>query len=325
VSVLTGVMEVLRHPGPGDPRLARAVLTLGNFDGVHLGHQEILNRTITVARAQAARAGLLTFYPHPISVLAPDAAPPLITPMRSKLEVLAGIGIDLVWVVPFSRRFARLRPETFIYEFVMPRVDLAGMVVGYNVNFGQDRSGNAALLADIGMRAGFPVEIVGPVVQKNLRVSSTEVRRALLRGEVAAARRMLGRPHFLRGRVGHGAQRGREIGFPTANLSLSGGLVPLDGVYAVRVDGLGPSRSGVANIGTKPTFGGGERGLEVHIFDFDGDLYRRRLRVGFVERLRGELRFASAAALAQQIRRDVADARKILAAASASGEPEVKP
>jgi riboflavin kinase/FMN adenylyltransferase len=318
-------MEVLRHPGPGDPRLARAVLTLGNFDGVHLGHQTILNRTIEVARTQAARAGLLTFYPHPIAVLAPNEAPPLITPMRNKLEVLAGIGLDLVWVVPFSRRFAQLRPETFIYEFVMPRVGLAGMVVGYNVNFGRNRSGNAALLAELGVQAGFDVEVVGPVVQDTIRVSSTEVRQALLKGEVAAARRMLGRPHVLRGRVGHGAQRGREIGFPTANLTLSGGLVPLDGVYAVRVDGLGASRSGVANIGNKPTFGGAERGLEVHIFDFDGDLYRRRLRVGFVERLRGEVRFASAAALAQQIRRDVAHAREILAGAPANGETEVEP
>jgi len=290
---------------------------LGNFDGVHVGHREILRRAMTAARADGARAGLLTFHPHPVTVLAPDKAPPLIVPAGGKLRLLAETGLDFVWMVRFSKDFAKLSPGGFIREYVMSRVGLVGMVVGYNVSFGKDRAGDSALLVEIGRKLDFRVEIVGPVTQDGLRVSSTEVRKALLRGEVAVAARLLGRPHRLWGRVAHGFQRGRELGFPTANIEPSGGLVPLDGVYAVRVGGLDREHLGIANIGYKPTFGGTARGLEVHLFGFDGDLYRRRLRVEFVERLRGEVRFASADELARQIGRDVERAREILAAFTA--------
>jgi riboflavin kinase/FMN adenylyltransferase len=307
-------MEVLRHPARGDPRLARVVLTLGNFDGVHVGHREILGRAMAVARAGGARAGLLTFHPHPATVLVPDKAPPLIVTPRGKLKLLAEVGIDFVWIVRFSKPFAQLSPEGFIRDYVMSRVGLVGMVVGYNVSFGKDRAGDSDLLIDIGRRLDFGVEIVGPVTRDGLRVSSTAVRNALLRGDVAVAARLLGRPHRIWGRVGHGFKRGRDLGFPTANIELGGGLVPLDGVYAVRVAGLDKDRMGIANIGYKPTFGGTARSLEVHLLDFEGDLYRRRLRVEFVERLRGEVRFASAAELARQIGRDVERARVILSA-----------
>jgi riboflavin kinase/FMN adenylyltransferase len=306
-------MDLVRHPAPGDVRLARTVLTLGNFDGVHLGHQAIVARTIAAARALGARAGLLTFQPHPATVLAPAKAPPLILSVRAKLELLGETGIDFVCVTRFSRTFSRLTPEEFIRGYVHPRFGPAAMVVGHSVSFGRNRAGNATVLAEFGARLGFPVEVVEPVSANGVQVSSTAVRAALLRGDVAGACQLLGRHHFLSARVGHGARRGRELGFPTANLLAPGGLVPLDGVYAVFVAVDDATHGGVANVGRNPTFEGTRRGVEVHLLDYTGDLYGRRLRVAFVERLRGEVRFPSAAALARQIAQDAEQARAILA------------
>jgi riboflavin kinase/FMN adenylyltransferase len=306
-------MEVLRHPGPGDSRLARAVLTLGNFDGVHRGHQAILDRTAALARSLGARAGLLTFHPHPATVLAPDRAPPLIMPLRGKLEILSQTQADFVWIAAFSRTFADLSPEAFVHDYLMPRVGLLAMVVGYSVSFGKNRAGNADLLVRLGARDGFDVEVVGPVVCDDVRVSSTTIRQVLQDGEVVRAARLLGRPHALWGRVGRGAGRGRTLGFPTANVDLRGGLVPSDGVYAVRAAVFGGRYAGVANVGRRPTFGASQQTVEVHLFDFNGDLYGKRLRVDFIERLRAERQFASVGDLVRQIGRDVDRARAILA------------
>ncbi len=305
-------MEVLRHPGPGDSRLARAVLTLGNFDGVHRGHQAILDRTVALARSVGARAGLLTFHPHPAAILAPDRAPPLIMPLRGKLEILGRTQADFVWIATFSRTFAEFSPEAFVHDYLMPRVGLVAMVVGYNVSFGKNRTGNADLLVRLGARDGFDVEVVGPVTCDDVRVSSTAIRQVLQAGEVVRAARLLGRPHALWGRVGRGAGRGRTLGFPTANVDLRGGLVPSDGVYAVRAITLGRRYAGVANLGRRPTFGGSEKTVEVHLFNFQGDLYGQRLRVDFIERLRGEQQFASPEDLMRQIGRDADRARAIL-------------
>ncbi len=305
-------MTLLRHPRTGHQGLIRAVLTLGNFDGVHLGHQAILERTIALARDRLARAGLLTFHPHPVHVLAPDKAPRLIVPLRGKIELLAATGIDFVWIARFSYAFSQLSPEAFVRDYVLTRVGLAGIVVGYNVSFGHNRTGNASVLQELGAQLGFEVEVVGPVMREGTRVSSTVVRTAIVRGDAAEAARLLGRPHGVWGRVEGGARRGREIGFPTANLRPSGGLLPADGVYAVRVAVGGATHAGVGNIGLRPTFGEHQRTLEVHLFDFDGDLYRERMRVDFIARLRGEVCFPSVDALVQQIARDVDQARRAL-------------
>lgn len=313
-AVLDGAMEVLRHPAAGDPRLARAVLTLGNFDGVHRGHQAILQRTVEVARSHDARAGLLTFHPHPAAVLSPDKAPPLIVPVRGKLQLLSRTGIDFVWITRFSRAFSRLSPEAFVSEYLQPRVGLVSMVVGYSVNFGKNRAGNADVLTSLGARHGFGVEVVGPVVCDGMRVNSTAIRRVLHAGDVARAATLLGRPHMLWGRVARGAQRGRGLGFPTANVDVRVGLVPKDGVYAVRALIRDRWWAGVANIGLRPTFGPSDRAVEVHVFDLDEDLYGARLQIEFIEHLRGEQRFASAEELVQQIRRDVEQAREVLGA-----------
>jgi riboflavin kinase/FMN adenylyltransferase len=200
-----------------------------------------------------------------------------------------------------------------VTEYLQARAGVVGMVVGHNVSFGRNRAGNATVLTEIGARRGFSVDVVGPVEQGGTHVSSTAVRDALARGDVAAAAALLGRPHCVSGRVGWGEQRGRQLGFPTANLVSDVGLLPKDGVYAVRTRVRGTEFPGVANVGTRPTFGATGRGIEVHLFGFQGDLYRQRLRVDFVERLRAERRFANVDALVQQIRRDVEAAQSVLA------------
>jgi len=314
-------MEVLRHPHPGDPRLTRAVLTLGNFDGVHLGHQAILDRTVALARAHDAHAGLVTFHPHPAVVVSPGRAPELIAPLRGKLALLAATRLDFVWLVRFTRAFAQLTPEAFIGAYVSSRVDLVAMVVGDNVSFGRNRAGTADVLRQLGERFGFRVEIVGPVTHGDLRVSSTAVRTAIRAGDVATAAALLGRYHRLWGRVGRGDRRGRTLGFPTANLALRGGLLPRDGVYVVQARLHEATYGGVANVGSRPTFGGQARGIEVHLFDFDGDLYRRHLSVDLIERLRDEMRFPSADALVSQIREDARRARQVLATRGPESRP----
>jgi riboflavin kinase/FMN adenylyltransferase len=307
-------MHVLRHPRAGDPRLGRAVLTLGNFDGVHRGHQAILERTIALARAHDARAGLVTFQPHPAVVVSPGRAPELIVPLRGKLALLAATKLDFVWLARFTPEFAQLTPEAFVGTYLSARVHIVAMVVGDNVSFGRKRTGNAEVLRQLGDRFGFRVEIVGPVTEGGVRVSSTAVRAAIRDGDVVTAAALLGRNHALWGRVGQGDRRGRTLGFPTANLVLRGGLLPRDGVYVVRARVHEATYGGVANVGSRPTFGGQRRGIEVHLLDFDGDLYGRRLCVELVARLRDEMRFPSADALVRQIGEDATQARRVLTA-----------
>lgn len=314
-------MEVLRHPHAGDPRLIRAVLTLGNFDGVHLGHQAILERTIALARAHDAQAGLVTFHPHPAVVVSPGRAPDLIVPLRGKLALLDSTKLDFVWLARFTPAFAQLSPDAFIGTYLGTRVGIVAMVVGDNVSFGRNRTGSADVLRQLGERFGFRVEIVGPVTHGGLRVSSTAVRTAIREGNVSTAAALLGRCHSVWGRVGPGDRRGRTLGFPTANLVLRGGLLPRDGVYVVRARVLETSYGGVANVGSRPTFGGKTRGIEVHLLDFDGDLYRRHLCVELVERLRDEIRFPSADALVRQIREDAKRAQQVLAASATESRP----
>jgi riboflavin kinase/FMN adenylyltransferase len=247
-------------------------------------------------------------------VLSPGRAPDLIVPLRGKLALLAATTLDFVWLARFTPEFAQLTPEAFIGTYLGTRVKIVAMVVGDNVSFGRNRTGNAEVLRQLGERFGFRVEIVGPVTQGGVRVSSTAVRAAIREGDVVTAAALLGRNHALWGRVGQGDRRGRTLGFPTANLALRGGLLPRDGVYVVRARVHEATHSGVANVGLRPTFGGQRRGIEVHLLDFDGDLYRRHLCVELVARLRDEMRFPSADALVHQIGEDARQARRVLAA-----------
>jgi riboflavin kinase/FMN adenylyltransferase len=307
-------MRVVRHLTPGSRPFRSAVVALGNFDGLHLGHRAIMQRTRELARARAADAIAFTFYPHPIAVLAPERAPVMITSLAGRLEALRDAGLAGVVVQRFTRRFAALEPEEFVREVLVGALGVSAVVVGYNVTFGRERRGTPELLSQLGREHGFAVEIVPPVAVGEHTVSSSAIRRLLGVGDVRQAAALLGRPHTLVGRVRPGDRRGATIGFPTANVFPRGGILPPDGVYAVRV-GIGAepaTRPGVANLGTNPTFGAVGRRLETHLLDFDGDLYGARLRVAFVQRLREEQRFPSVQALVAQIHSDAQAAREVL-------------
>jgi len=312
-------MRVVRHLSSCPDRFASPVITLGNFDGVHAGHQEILSRVVAQAKARGVDSVVITFYPHPTSVLAPDRAPAALAPLHDRLASIRDHGVDALVLQHFTAAFAALEAEEFIDRYLVERLGARKVIIGHSVNFGRRRGGSARTLEEAGRRHGFEVEVVGPVEVDGIAVSSTEVRNRLAAGEVALAARLLRRPYGVEGRVLVGDRRGRKLGFPTANLRPRlGPLVP-NGVYAVRAawtdraSGERHERAGVANVGLNPTFGEGrQRTLEPHLFDFDGDLYGERLHVSFVERLRGELKFSSVDALVEQIGKDAAAARAVL-------------
>jgi riboflavin kinase/FMN adenylyltransferase len=290
-----------------DGSLAGAAVCLGNFDGVHLGHQALL--------AEARKHGpvaVLTFAPHPGKVLQPQLAPQLITEQGRKLELFEGLGVDAVILQPFTQAYAHSSATDFeVALFEGLRVGTA--VVGTDFTYGVKRSGSVPTLSDAARAHGASVSVVPPVTIDGVVVSSSKVREYVLEGRVEAAAKLLGRCFDLDGSVVPGLGRGRTIGFPTANLDTANELRPAAGVYAVRVLSPEGTWGGACNIGVKPTFGGGEVTIEVHLFDFSGDLYGKRLRVQFLERLRAERRFASVTELTGQITRDIDAARAAVA------------
>lgn len=295
--------------------LAGCALALGNFDGVHLGHQALFAE----ARRHGGAAAALTFQPHPGKVLQPELAPKLITLLPRKLELLESCGLDAVVVQPFTLEYARTEPRDFEAS-LLEVIGARHLVVGYDFTYGAKRRGTVDTLREAAAARGAQVHVVSPVTVDGVVASSSKVREYLLEGRVGAAWRLLGRPFDLDGIVVSGAGRGRGLGFPTANVDTPNELRPAPGVYAIRVllrdEPSGPWRPGVANIGVKPTFGGSEVTIEAHLLDFSGDLYGRELRVQFLERLRPERRFGSAAELAGQIKRDVEAARAVIARAT---------
>lgn len=305
-------MLLLRHPDRVGSRFPSAVLTLGNFDGVHKGHQRILNRVVERARACDGTAMVLTFQPHPAQILAPDRAPLLITNLRTRVERIADSGVDAIFVQRFTAEFSRITAEDFVRRLLVGSLGVRQVVVGHRVTFGYQRGGGADLLRRLGEECGFAVEVIGPVEVDGIEVSSSAVRRTIVAGDLAGAQRLLGRAVNVNGRVVHGHHRGKTLGFPTANLRVAGLVLPPDGVYAVRVR-IGEKRyGGVANLGKRPTFGENERGLESYVFDYDGNLYGRIIDVSFVRHLRGEIKFPSPQALIERIHQDVAAAREVL-------------
>ncbi len=296
-------------------QLAGCALALGNFDGVHLGHQALFAE----ARRPGGPVAALTFQPHPGKVLQPDLAPKLITLLPRKLELLAEQGLDAAVVQPFTRDYARLTPEAFEAS-LLDALGARHLVVGYDFTYGAARAGSVDTLREAAAARGAQVHRVAPVTVDGLIASSSKVREYILEGRVGAAERLLGRPFDLDGTVVTGHGRGRGIGFPTANVDTQNELRPAPGVYAIRVR-LGDTPPGtwlpgVANIGVKPTFGVNEVTIEAHLLDFNADLYGRDLRVQFLDRLRPERRFGSVAELVGQIKRDVEAARAVIARAS---------
>ena len=290
------------------------VATIGNFDGVHLGHQAVFRALIDRARALALPSLVITFEPQPMEFFRPDQAPARLTRLREKIEAIADCGIDRVLLIKFDRHFAAIEAERFVRHTLVGQLGIRHLYVGDDFRFGQRRRGDFALLQRIGAEQGFGVESLGTVEDLGGRISSTRIREALERGDLVHAEQLLGRRYRICGRVAHGHKRGRTIGFPTMNIPLLRRSTPLRGVFAVQVIGLGPETlPGVANVGNRPTLDGDERILlEVHLFDFGAEVYGRAVEVDFVERIRGEHRFESFEALRQQITRDVERARLIL-------------
>ncbi len=290
----------------------RPVVALGNFDGVHLGHRAILKTAIDYAHAERGTAFVLTFDPLPAKVLAPARAPQLILAPEDKLDLLRCSGIDGVIVIDFTLEFSRLEPREFVRDYILGKINSRAVVVGHSVSFGHQRAGNASVMVELGREFGFEVTVVGPVKAGGVEVSSTKVRELIAAADLKGVSDLLGRCHFLGGRVVRGRERGRKIGFPTANLEPETECIPPDGVYATRVileDGLYGS---ITNIGMRPTFAETQRSIEAHIFDFDRDLYGMRIKLELVERIRPERKFDSAAALSGQIAIDIRRAKEIL-------------
>lgn len=286
------------------------VVTVGNFDGVHLGHRALIDRTRALAGEHGARAVAFTFDPAPRDVLRPGNAIPRIQRLSDRLELLLACGVDHVVVEPFDLDYARHDAAWFAREVLGARLRAAAVVVGWDFRFGKGRDGNVETLR---AELGAPVEQVGALELDGAVVSSSRVREALASGRVDEAARLLGRPHRVVGEVVAGHARGRDLGFPTANVSPQTPLVPAPGVYAIRATAGGAhALPGVANLGSRPTFGGGPPTLEVHLLDWSGDLYGAEVGVDFVARLRDERRFPTADALREQIGADVRAARGAL-------------
>ena len=307
-------MGLSSHPAP------RSVVVPGNHDGVHLGHVALLARARALAASHGrARVVALTFDPHPLAFLAPERAPEPLTTIARRTELLRAAGADEVVVARFDARYASLDPVSFVEEELVERLRACVVIVGADYRFGHARAGDPPLLAELGARHGFDVDVIDAIGAGEIpRISSTTVRDALRRGDVARTAALLGRLHELEGVVVQGHQRGRTIGFPTANLEGVRVMLPPDGVYAVLARVIdegrasdGPCLGGMLNVGTRPTFAAG-RSIEVHLFDLDEDLYGKTLRLGLVARLRDEQRFSGVDPLVAQLRVDETNARDAL-------------
>jgi riboflavin kinase/FMN adenylyltransferase len=303
--------------------LERAVLTVGNFDGLHVGHQRIMKTVTSRARALDGQAAVYTFEPHPRKVLQPSLAPRLLTTLEQKLELLEAAGVDVTIVEPFDREFAKLPAERFVREILHERIDPLEVYVGYDFRYGRDREGSMRTLTELGPHLGFSVTIVPEVKLGSRDVNSTRIRELLEQGNVGEAALLLGRPYTVRGRVVVGDRRGRTLGFPTMNVDPDNEVLPRSGVYAGQVRFLdagspaaGSCFGAVTNVGRRPTFGASERVLtEAHLLDFEGDAYGRRIEVTFEHALREERRFPDVEALRAQIAADAELARRKLASA----------
>lgn len=288
------------------------VATIGNFDGVHLGHRAIFRRVVAEARQARGTATVITFNPHPLKLLAPERAPLLIDTYTERERLIAASCIDLLICLPFTAALAALPATTFVSDILVRALGLKHLIVGYDYAFGRNRQGDAAFLQNCGDRYGFTVEVLPPITQNQDVYSSTRIRQLLQEGEVESAASLLGRHFTLEGEVVHGAGRGRNIGFPTANLRTDKEILPKEGVYAVKVRHGKTMLDGVVNIGKNPTFGENEQTVEVHLLDVEQNLYGETLRLYFLKKLRGEERFADATELCAAIRADINCARHIL-------------
>lgn len=306
------MMQVIRNLDDLPATWRSGAVTIGNYDGVHLGHARIVDRVLEFARRVAGPAVVFTFDPPPARLLRPDHAPAPLTWIERKLELLEELGVDLVVAYPTDESFLRLGPREFFDQVVRDRLGAHGLVEGTNFYFGRGRQGNIELLAQFCEEAGIPLAIVEPVQYQGQPISSSRVRQALAAGDVDSARRMLTRPYRIRGLVVHGAGRGVKLGYPTANLEQIDTLLPAEGIYAGSAPADGRRWPAAISIGPNPTFNDGRLKVEVYLIGFQGDLYDRFLEVEFVSRLRDVVRFDRVESLVEQMERDVAAARALV-------------
>jgi len=301
-------IEDIREPLPG------AVVTIGNFDGVHLGHREIFRRVKALAAGTSGSSVVVTFIPHPLKVLAPERSLPLISTYGEKETLIEASAIDCLVTIPFTRAFAELSAREFVRDVLVGGIGVRCLVIGHDYAFGRGREGNEEMLRRLGAEFGFDLEVLDPIGSGGTIYSSSAIRQLVEDGAVADVVPLLGRHFSLGGTVVHGFERGTGLGFPTANIATDKELIPKTGVYAVQVKIDDRIWDGACNIGTNPTFAGTERTIEAFLFDFDGGLYGRELRLYFIQRLRDERRFSGTEELRAAIAADVARCREILAA-----------
>jgi riboflavin kinase/FMN adenylyltransferase len=297
------------------PHVKGTVITVGTFDGVHRGHRDVIERLVRRARERGLPSVLVTFDPHPMEVVNPAAAPPLLTTREEKLEVLAESGINYLAVVPFTPALAAFSAEEFVEQVLRERFRFEELLIGYDHGFGRQRAGNVGVLRELGEKDGFAVEVVEAVESPDGHsVSSTSIRRAVAGGDLERACAGLGRPYSVSGRVVEGDKRGRSLGFPTLNLGAPPArkLLPPEGVYAVRVQTPRGPAGGMLNLGPRPTFGDASTTLEAHLFDTSGDFYGAQVRLDFIARIRATRPFASKEQLMKQLEQDELDARSAL-------------
>lgn len=314
--------RIIRDGAHLPPEVQGAAVTIGTFDGVHRGHLDLISRLVSCAAEKGLHSVAITFEPHPMDVVNPAAAPPLLTVGEEKLDVLAKTGLDHVVVLAFTHELAALSATEFVDQVLRDSFRMRHLLIGYDHGFGRDRAGNASVLQSLGATRGFSVGVVEPVAAGDGRwVSSTAIRRAVAGGDLPRAAELLGRPYSISGVVVPGAARGRALGFPTLNLSQPSPrkLLPPDGVYAVRVTTGQGAFGGMMNLGPRPTFGEHERSIEAYLFDVSGDFYGQAVRLDVLKRLRDTRAFESPDALVQQIRLDESDARSALTVASSQG------
>jgi riboflavin kinase / FMN adenylyltransferase len=308
-------MNVIREREHIPACLRGALVTIGNFDGVHLGHQYLIRHLVEEANGEHRPAVVISFDPHPKMVLHPERRPfYLLTTMSEKIRLLESCGVDTFILLPFSLEYARTTAEEFVCDILWERLQIRKILIGHDYTFGRGKEGNEAFLTAMGVRLGFEVEVMNAFTAGGVTISSTRIRNALLAGEVRAAATLLGRPYNLAGTVIPGNRRGVRLGFPTANIRPEKELLPPRGIYAVHVLVDGTRRQGALNIGFNPTFADRKLSVEVHILDFDGDIYGKTVDILFIDRIRDEIRFSGPEELIAQIGRDIVRIREILAA-----------
>jgi riboflavin kinase/FMN adenylyltransferase len=304
-------MKIFRHIDEPGLAISGTVATMGNFDGIHLGHQILVRNTVEESRRLGYPSTVLTFEPHPLKILAPERAPLLILSYEDKMDLLEGIGVDIVVAHRFDRDFASIAADDFVRRFLVDRLKVRKLWVGRDLRFGQGRKGGTEDLLRLAPGAGFEVSVLDPILLDGVRISSTRIRQLVEAGRVDEVRPMLGRYHFVSGRVVTGHRRGQTLGFPTANIAVQTEVVPLNGIYATLIQLKSKQWLSVSSVGVNPTFGGGPRTVESFILDFDGNLYGEGVKLSFVQRIRDEKNFVRVEDLIAEMHEDVKRAEAV--------------